>query len=135
MPIRANTDAMSILCAVMFGSRNSETAQPIEHAARMVLYMIDRLQLYFIFLKFLDYVNISNKKINSNDFERSGGRIPPEGGCRKATGGWKEQLQNRAAKLAALFCSGRRTRTTDLRVMSPTSYQLLYPAMWSAKVA
>jgi hypothetical protein len=64
----------------MFGSRNSETAQPIEHAARMVLYMIDSLQLYFIFLKFLDYVNISNKKINSNDFERSGGRIPPERG-------------------------------------------------------
>ena len=35
-----------------------------------------------------------------------------------------------------LFSSGRRTRTTDLRVMSPTSYQLLYPAMFgSAKVA
>ena len=28
-----------------------------------------------------------------------------------------------------LFCSGDRTRTCDLRVMSPTSYQLLYPAI------
>ena len=28
-----------------------------------------------------------------------------------------------------LFCSGGRTRTSDLRVMSPTSYQLLYSAM------
>ena len=25
---------------------------------------------------------------------------------------------------------GRRTRTSDLRVMSPTSYQLLYPAIF-----
>ena len=30
----------------------------------------------------------------------------------------------------AFFCSsGGRTRTCDLRVMSPTSYQLLYPAI------
>jgi hypothetical protein len=28
-----------------------------------------------------------------------------------------------------LFCSGSRTRTYDLRVMSPTSYQLLHPAI------
>ena len=28
-----------------------------------------------------------------------------------------------------LISSGGRTRTSDLRVMSPTSYQLLYPAM------
>ena len=27
-------------------------------------------------------------------------------------------------------CSGDRTRTCDLRVMSPTSYQLLHPAMY-----
>ncbi len=27
---------------------------------------------------------------------------------------------------------GRRTRTSDLRVMSPTSFQLLYPAIWGA---
>ena len=35
-----------------------------------------------------------------------------------------------------LLSSGGRTRTSDLRVMSPTSYQLLYPAMRfvSAKV-
>ena len=33
------------------------------------------------------------------------------------------------------LCSGGRTRTYDLRVMSPTSYQLLYPAMFvNAKV-
>ena len=28
-----------------------------------------------------------------------------------------------------LYGSGGRTRTSGLRVMSPTSYQLLYPAM------
>ena len=33
-----------------------------------------------------------------------------------------------------LFSSGGRTRTSGLRVMSPTSYQLLYPAMWNAKI-
>ena len=34
-----------------------------------------------------------------------------------------------------LFSSGGRTRTCDLRVMSPTSYRLLYPAMFgTAKV-
>ena len=32
------------------------------------------------------------------------------------------------------ICSGGRTRTSGLRVMSPTSYQLLYPAMWITKV-
>ena len=32
-----------------------------------------------------------------------------------------------------LFSSGKRTRTSDLRVMSPTSYQLLYPAMLDCK--
>ena len=32
------------------------------------------------------------------------------------------------------FSSGGRTRTSGLRVMSPTSYQLLYPAMfWFCK--
>ena len=31
-------------------------------------------------------------------------------------------------------CSGSRTRTCDLRVMSPTSYLLLYPALWTAKI-
>ena len=35
---------------------------------------------------------------------------------------------------AGLFSSGGWTRTNDLRVMSPTSYRLLYSAMWSAKV-
>ena len=29
-----------------------------------------------------------------------------------------------------LYGSGGRTRTSDLRVMSPTSCQLLYPAMY-----
>ena len=28
-----------------------------------------------------------------------------------------------------VLCGGGRIRTSDLRVMSPTSYQLLYPAM------
>ena len=32
-----------------------------------------------------------------------------------------------------LFSSGGRTRTSGLRVMSPTSYQLLYPAMLDYK--
>ena len=35
--------------------------------------------------------------------------------------------------MAGLFSSGGRTRTYDLRVMSPTSYQLLYPAMLDCK--
>ena len=33
-----------------------------------------------------------------------------------------------------LFSSGGRTRTSGLRVMSPTSYQLLYPAMYRLMV-
>ena len=32
-----------------------------------------------------------------------------------------------------LGSSGRRTRTSGLRVMSPTSYQLLYPAILDCK--
>ena len=44
--------------------------------------------------------------------------------------GHKKQGQRRGV---VLFGSGRRTRTTDLRVMSPTSYQLLYPAMLDYK--
>ena len=31
------------------------------------------------------------------------------------------------------LCSGGRTRTCDLRVMSPTSYRLLYPAVLDCK--
>ena len=35
---------------------------------------------------------------------------------------------------AVILSSGGRTRTSGLRVMSPTSYQLLYPAMfWFCK--
>ena len=34
--------------------------------------------------------------------------------------------------LVAQCGCGRRTRTSDLRVMSPTSYQLLYPAIFGA---
>ena len=38
--------------------------------------------------------------------------------------------------LPEILCSSEgRTRTSDLRVMSPTSYQLLYLAMWIAKVS
>ena len=36
--------------------------------------------------------------------------------------------------LTLFLRSGGRTRTYDLRVMSPTSYRLLYSAMWSAKI-
>ena len=36
--------------------------------------------------------------------------------------------------IRAFPCSGGRTRTDGLRVMSPTSYQLLHPAMWTANV-
>jgi hypothetical protein len=32
------------------------------------------------------------------------------------------------------LCSGNWTRTSDLRVMSPTSYLLLYPAISTAKI-
>jgi hypothetical protein len=32
--------------------------------------------------------------------------------------------------LTGTSCSGGRTRTHDLRVMSPTSYQLLYPTVY-----
>ena len=33
-----------------------------------------------------------------------------------------------------VYSSGDWTRTSDLRVMSPTSYLLLYPAMWSTNI-
>ena len=36
--------------------------------------------------------------------------------------------------LSEILCSsGGRTRTYDLRVMSPTSYRLLYSAVWECK--
>ena len=40
------------------------------------------------------------------------------------------QRKNRQPFQVVCFGSGRRTRTSDLRVMSPTSCQLLYPAMY-----
>ena len=44
-------------------------------------------------------------------------------------------LENQSRPWGRLWgCSGGRTRTSDLRVMSPTSYQLLYPAIRIAKV-
>lgn len=42
--------------------------------------------------------------------------------------------KKREPKLDSLCSSGDWTRTSDLRVMSPTSYLLLYPAIWTAKV-
>ena len=36
-------------------------------------------------------------------------------------------------QLEILCSSGGWTRTNDLRVMSPTSYQLLYSAVWECK--
>ncbi len=46
-----------------------------------------------------------------------------------------EKRESQPCGLTFLLCSGGRTRTSGLRVMSPTSYQLLYPAMFGiAKV-
>ena len=39
-------------------------------------------------------------------------------------------IKKRKSKSDFLYGSGGRTRTSDLRVMSPTSCQLLYPAMY-----
>ena len=39
-------------------------------------------------------------------------------------------IKKRKSDLDFLYGSGGRTRTSDLRVMSPTSCQLLYPAMY-----
>ena len=39
-------------------------------------------------------------------------------------------IKKRKSKSDFLYGSGGRTRTSGLRVMSPTSYQLLYPAMY-----
>ena len=36
--------------------------------------------------------------------------------------------------LSILCCSGNRTRTCDLWVMSPTSYQLLHPAIYQLQL-
>ena len=41
----------------------------------------------------------------------------------------KKERQLRFAVTALFSGSGSRTRTYDLRVMSPTSYQLLHPAL------
>jgi hypothetical protein len=38
--------------------------------------------------------------------------------------------KKKVAKTDNLLSSGGPTRTDDLRVMSPTSYQLLHPAMY-----
>ncbi len=46
-----------------------------------------------------------------------------------------EKEENQSESTGFLSSSGGRTRTSGLRVMSPTSYQLLYPAMFgTAKV-
>ena len=42
----------------------------------------------------------------------------------------KNQKASQTWCLRGFFCSGDRTRTYDLRVMSPTSYQLLHPAIY-----
>ena len=42
-------------------------------------------------------------------------------------------LKNESRFYICFLCSGRRTRTSGLRVMSPTSYQLLYPAILDCK--
>ena len=43
-------------------------------------------------------------------------------------------IKKRKSDLDFLYGSGGRTRTSDLRVMSPTSCQLLYPAMYRQMV-
>ena len=47
----------------------------------------------------------------------------------------KSPQDKKRGKIFRLFLisSGRRTRTSGLRVMSPTSYQLLYPAILDCK--
>ena len=46
-----------------------------------------------------------------------------------------EKEESQSETTGFLSSSGGRTRTSGLRVMSPTSYQLLYPAMFgTAKV-
>ena len=40
---------------------------------------------------------------------------------------------NHSFSVIYFFCSGNWTRTSDLRVMSPTSYLLLYPAISDCK--
>ena len=44
-------------------------------------------------------------------------------------------IEKKRGKIVRFFLgsSGRRTRTSGLRVMSPTSYQLLYPAILDCK--
>ncbi len=44
------------------------------------------------------------------------------------------QRKKPATFVDGFLCSGDWTRTSDLRVMSPTSYLLLYPAIWTAKI-
>ena len=45
-----------------------------------------------------------------------------------------ERRSKKVSNEADFFVSsGGRTRTSDLRVMSPTSYRLLYPAVWDCK--
>ena len=46
-----------------------------------------------------------------------------------------ETAQKKGQTLRFVLCSsGGRTRTSDLRVMSPTSCQLLYSAVWNTKI-
>ena len=75
-----------------------------------------------------------------NGDSRVGEYFPPApGGRRAAAGGKRTQVlppqKNKGSLSATLYfsSSGGRTRTSDLRVMSPTSYQLLYPAVLDRK--
>ena len=83
-----------------------------------------------------NYVMISDRSLN---WRPVGGRRPtkplPEGGVWGGVNGWQSPAtKKRSDHLAAsLFSSGGRTRTCDLRVMSPTSYRLLYPAVLDCK--
>ena len=81
----------------------------------------------------------SDATTGRHPMERSGIGMPLGAAAKRR--GWRDGVhlplrKTAARRLPFSFRSGRWTRTTDLRVMSPTSYQLLYPAMFgTAKVA
>ena len=45
-----------------------------------------------------------------------------------------EEKTKKAQQMLGFLSSGNRTRTCDLRVMSPTSCLLLYPAMFRVQI-
>ena len=68
-------------------------------------------------------------------YMKKSGEIREAFGLFRAISSDYETATNKTGQILrlVLFSSGRRTRTSGLRVMSPTSYQLLYPAMLDYK--